>query len=66
MVGPGAPDLPAVREYLNELGVARQYWPERVEPIGVLPRNATGKIQKFLLRELAAGLKPSTEKEPVR
>ena len=31
-----------------------------------LPRNASGKIQKFLLRELAAGLTPSTEKEPVR
>ena len=31
-----------------------------------LPRNASGKIQKFLLRELAAGLKPSTLKESVR
>jgi 3-phosphoshikimate 1-carboxyvinyltransferase len=66
VVGPAAPDLPAVREYLEGLGVARQYWPERIEPIDALPRNASGKIQKFLLRELAAGLKPSTEKEPVR
>jgi 3-phosphoshikimate 1-carboxyvinyltransferase len=66
VVGAAAPDLPTVREYLHELGVARQYWPERIEPIEVLPRNASGKIQKFLLRELAAGLKPSTEKEPVR
>jgi 3-phosphoshikimate 1-carboxyvinyltransferase len=66
VVGAAAPDLPTVREYLHELGVARQYWPERIEPIEVLPRNASGKIQKFLLRELAAGLKQSTEKEPVR
>jgi 3-phosphoshikimate 1-carboxyvinyltransferase len=66
LVGPDVPDLPGVREYLDELGVARQYWPERIEPIEVLPRNASGKIQKFLLRELAAGLKPSTLKESVR
>ena len=52
----GVPDLAAVREYLDELEVARQYWPERIETIEVLPRNASGKIQKFLLRELAAGL----------
>ena len=64
--GTDVPDLAAVREYLNELGVARQYWPERIETIDVLPRNASGKIQKFLLRELAAGLTSSTEKEPVR
>ncbi len=66
VVGTDVPDLAAVREYLNELGVARQYWPERIETIDVLPRNASGKIQKFLLRELAAGLTSSTEKEPVR
>jgi cyclohexanecarboxylate-CoA ligase len=66
LVGADVPDLPAVREYLDELGVARQYWPERIEPIEVLPRNASGKIQKFLLRELAAGLKPYTLKESVR
>jgi 3-phosphoshikimate 1-carboxyvinyltransferase len=66
VVGSDVPDLAAVREYLNELGVARQYWPERIAPIEVLPRNASGKIQKFVLRELAAGLTSSTEKEPVR
>jgi 3-phosphoshikimate 1-carboxyvinyltransferase len=38
--------------------VAKYYWPERLEPIDVLPRNAAGKIQKFLLREQARGLKP--------
>jgi cyclohexanecarboxylate-CoA ligase len=61
-----APDLPAVRDYLRDLGVARQYWPERISPIDRLPRNASGKVQKYVLREIAAGLTPSIEKEPVR
>jgi cyclohexanecarboxylate-CoA ligase len=59
-------DLRAARDYLAGLGVARQYWPERIEPIESLPRNASGKVQKFLLRERAQGLTPSTHKEPVR
>jgi cyclohexanecarboxylate-CoA ligase len=38
--------------------VSKHYWPERLEVIDAIPRNAVGKIQKFLLREQAAGLKP--------
>jgi 3-phosphoshikimate 1-carboxyvinyltransferase len=45
-------------KYLDAHQVAKYYWPERLEPIDVLPRNAAGKIQKFLLREQARGLKP--------
>ena len=26
-------------------------WPQRVEQIDALPRNSTGKVQKFLLRQ---------------
>ncbi|OON82299.1 3-phosphoshikimate 1-carboxyvinyltransferase [Streptomyces tsukubensis] len=44
--------------YLDEHQVAKQYWPERLEPIGVLPRNPIGKVQKFELRERARGLRP--------
>ncbi len=44
-------DLAAMCDYLDGLSVARQYWPERLEPIEQLPRNPTGKVQKFLLRE---------------
>jgi 3-phosphoshikimate 1-carboxyvinyltransferase len=44
-------DLGAMCDYLNGLQVAKQYWPERLEPLDRLPRNATGKVQKFLLRE---------------
>jgi cyclohexanecarboxylate-CoA ligase len=44
--------------YLDDHQVAKYYWPERLELIDVLPRNAAGKIQKFLLREQARGLRP--------
>ena len=31
--------------------LARFKWPQQVEHIDALPRNSTGKVQKFLLRE---------------
>ncbi len=40
--------------YLQEKGTARVYLPERLELIEELPRTATGKVQKFRLRELAS------------
>ena len=49
---PGASlDLAEVQTYMAECKVAKQYWPERVEVVDVLPRTPSGKIQKFLLRE---------------
>lgn len=36
--------------------MARQYFPERLEILAEMPRTATGKIQKFRLREMAAEL----------
>jgi cyclohexanecarboxylate-CoA ligase len=39
--------------YLDEQQVARQYYPERLEVVEDLPRTPTGKIQKFLLRNIA-------------
>ena len=36
-----------MRQFLAEKGVARQYWPERLEVMAELPRTASGKIQKF-------------------
>ncbi|MEV0849063.1 3-phosphoshikimate 1-carboxyvinyltransferase [Streptomyces sp. NPDC049954] len=47
-----------MRAYLDEHQVAKQYWPERLEPVGVLPRNPVGKVQKFALRERARALRP--------
>ena len=47
-------DLAAVQSYLSEAKMAKQFWPERVEVVAELPRTASGKIQKFKLREVAA------------
>lgn len=56
-----------MQEYLNSHQVAKQYWPERLEPIDALPRNPIGKVQKFALRERARGLTPHIQrKEDIR
>lgn len=49
-------DIQAMRGFLQAEGVARQYWPERIEIVATMPRTPSGKIQKFRLREIAAGL----------
>ena len=46
-------DLDTVRTYLAGCKVTKQFWPERVEIVGEMPRTASGKIQKFRLREMA-------------
>lgn len=67
--GDGELNLEEVRRYLDERKVARQYWPERVEEVEEMPRTPSGKIQKFVLRERAKGLRAespsSTEKEQI-
>ena len=40
-----------LKAFLDGKGVAKQYWPERLEVLDALPRTASGKIQKFKLRE---------------
>ena len=47
--------LADVQGYMAECKVAKQYWPERLLVLDDLPRTPSGKIQKFRLRELAAG-----------
>jgi cyclohexanecarboxylate-CoA ligase len=44
-----------LREFLAAKGVAKQYWPETLAVLPELPRTASGKIQKFRLRELVGG-----------
>lgn len=46
-------DLAEVHRYLAEAKTAKQYWPERVELVHALPLTPTGKVQKFVLRDLA-------------
>jgi 3-phosphoshikimate 1-carboxyvinyltransferase len=55
-------EFAAMQEYLNSHGVSKYYWPERLEYIDELPRNAVGKIQKNVLRETAAALVAGEQK----
>ncbi len=49
---PGShPTLEAMQDYLRRHRVTPQYWPERVELVDQLPRTASGKVQKFRLRQ---------------
>jgi len=41
-----------MREFLEQKGIAKQYWPEHVEVIDEFPRTPSGKIKKFRLREM--------------
>lgn len=43
--------LDDLRAHLAAAGLARQKWPESVHLVADFPRTATGKIQKFRLRE---------------
>ena len=55
-----SPEAPAelclsdLTAFLEERGVAKRLWPERLEAIGAIPRTATGKVKRH---ELAAELK---------
>lgn len=46
----------AMQEYLDNRQAAKQYWPERLEIVPELPRTASGKVQKFVLRDQARAL----------
>ncbi|MFJ7750863.1 AMP-binding protein [Arthrobacter sp. NPDC097144] len=43
--------LAEIQAFLAAKGVAKPYWPERVEVVPDFPRTPSGKIQKFQLRE---------------
>jgi cyclohexanecarboxylate-CoA ligase len=50
--------LDEVCRHLAAEGFSKHFWPERLEQLAEMPRTPTGKIQKFVLRELAKGLAP--------
>jgi len=50
--------LERIRAHLAAEGVAKHFWPERLEVLAAMPRTPTGKIQKFVLREMARKLAP--------
>ncbi|WP_144528080.1 AMP-binding protein [Peribacillus simplex] len=44
--------MDSMQEFLSDKGLAKQYWPEFLEIMDDFPRTASGKIQKFRLREM--------------
>ncbi|SIR99032.1 cyclohexanecarboxylate-CoA ligase [Peribacillus simplex] len=44
--------MDSMQQFLSEKGLAKQYWPEFIEIMDDFPRTASGKIQKFRLREM--------------
>jgi non-ribosomal peptide synthetase component E (peptide arylation enzyme) len=49
------PTLAEIVAFLGEKRIAKQKLPERVEYVEELPKTATGKVEKFRLRELVIG-----------
>lgn len=43
--------IEALQAHLHEKGLAKFKWPERIEELEQLPRNAVGKVQRFVLQE---------------
>src|SRR5205823_3647560 len=48
-------DLEVVRSHLAGAGLGRQKWPEDLRLVEDFPRTASGKVQKFVLREQLRG-----------
>lgn len=52
--GHAMPTLAQVREHFDRTGVARQKWPEELREVPAgqdFPRTASGKVQKFVIRQ---------------
>jgi cyclohexanecarboxylate-CoA ligase len=49
------PDLASVVAHAREQGLMTQKLPERVEIVDALPRNPTGKVLKFELKDRFGG-----------
>jgi cyclohexanecarboxylate-CoA ligase len=45
------PSLADLAAHCEAAGMARQFWPERLELVAEMPKTPSGKIQKFVLRE---------------
>lgn len=40
-----------VREHFERAGVAKQKWPEELHEVADFPRTASGKVQKYVVRQ---------------
>lgn len=47
--------LATIQKFLATEGFSKHFWPEHLELIERLPRTAAGKVQKYVLREIAKG-----------
>lgn len=52
------PTLDGLVAHLDKAGMAKQFWPERLEVVSALPRTPSGKVQKFVLRDRLREGKP--------
>ncbi|NNC14524.1 AMP-binding protein [Corallococcus exiguus] len=49
--GEAPPTLNELRDHLKQQGMSNQYWPDRLDLIDEMPKTATGKVRKYLLRD---------------
>lgn len=52
--GHAMPTLAEVRDHFERAGVAKQKWPEDLHQVADYPRTASGKVQKYLVRQRIA------------
>ena len=53
--GCALPTMPELQAHFEGLGVARQKWPEQLHEVDDFPRTASGKVQKYVVRQQLAG-----------
>ncbi|KLO40075.1 AMP-dependent synthetase [Mycobacterium nebraskense] len=49
--GHSMPTMGEVREHFERAGVAKQKWPEELHKVADFPRTASGKVQKYVVRQ---------------
>ncbi len=52
--GHDMPTMDDVHEHFERAGVAKQKWPEELHEVDDFPRTASGKVQKFVVRQRIA------------
>lgn len=58
--GSGSIHFEEMQRFLHSQGIAKPYWPERLELIDELPKTSSGKVRRYLLREWAKAFGSST------
>jgi len=58
-----APTLAELRDHLRGLGMAAQYWPDRLQLVNEMPLTSSGKVQKYVLQDQLRG-QPAPASEP--